>query len=71
MSGYADDTALYLRDNNELPVALGIMDSFIKVSGLKINVARSLCVPLGKKADWTQRQSKASRSYNSGQHAAI
>ncbi|GAB9477717.1 reverse transcriptase, partial [Globisporangium polare] len=47
VSGYADDTAVYLRERSHIPKVLEILDAFGKVSGLEINKAKSIMVELG------------------------
>lgn len=48
LSGYADDTALYLRSSKEIPEVLRILEEFGIASGLKVNLTKSVVVPLRK-----------------------
>ena len=45
MSGYADDTVLYLCGGNHIPTVLDILDTFSRVSGLTINCIVSALGP--------------------------
>ncbi|GMG29450.1 unnamed protein product [Ambrosiozyma monospora] len=42
VQAYADDLCLYLRDEQELPKAFGIIEDFARVSGLSINKQKSI-----------------------------
>ena len=44
---YADDTSLFLKDENELTCAFNIIDNFGAISGLKLNRHKSSILPLG------------------------
>lgn len=44
----ADDTLLFLRNKDEIPKAIQCIDQFSDVSGLKMNVKKSVCFPLKK-----------------------
>lgn len=46
IAGYADDTALYLKNVSEIPVALALLRSFGDMSGLRVNVSKSVGVAL-------------------------
>ena len=46
MSGYADDTAVYLRDHSSIKHMLSILDEFAGVSGLTTNMSRSMVLRL-------------------------
>lgn len=48
MAGYADDTAVFLQSTSEMEAALSIPKEFAVISSLKVNVAKSVIVPLGK-----------------------
>lgn len=41
VSQYADDTTLFIRDGQSLELALEVIDDFHKVSGLKLNIAKT------------------------------
>lgn len=47
IAGYADDTALYLRGAGTTAVVLGELSSFGQASGLKVNIGKSVVLPLG------------------------
>lgn len=38
ISQLADDTALFLKDQHQIPVALKVIDAFSKASGLYLNI---------------------------------
>ena len=44
---YADDTTLFLKDEEELELALCIIDNFSLLSGLKLNRHKSVVLPIG------------------------
>ena len=48
VSGYADDTAIYLRHRGDLPNFLRFCEAFKSVSGRSINKAKFLVVVLGR-----------------------
>lgn len=51
---YADDTALVIRDLfRDLPTVRAIFDDFARVSGLRLNIPKTLIIPLG---DWDPDQ---------------
>lgn len=50
VSGYADDTALYLESRSQVPAALTLLHDFGAVSGLRVNVDKSVVLPLGHAA---------------------
>ncbi|KAF1336803.1 reverse transcriptase, partial [Globisporangium splendens] len=54
VSGFADDTTIYVQDPSEVPAVLKILDDFGAASGLKINVAKSLALPLHQQAAVTR-----------------
>ena len=41
ISQLADDTTLYLHDDNSLINALTVLDNFTKISGLKLNMKKT------------------------------
>lgn len=47
VSGFADDTAIYLNDSNAIPKVVEVLQRFGDVSGLRVNLSKSICVPLG------------------------
>ena len=46
MSGYADDTAVYLRDRTGVTQVVSVMDEFAAVSGLATNRSTSTFIEL-------------------------
>ena len=46
VSGYADDTAVYLRDRYAIVPVIAIFDDFAHVSGLRTNRAKSMVIEL-------------------------
>ena len=46
MSGYADDTAFYLRDHSLIKYVLSILDELAGVSGLTTNMSKSMVLRL-------------------------
>ncbi|KAF1314924.1 reverse transcriptase, partial [Globisporangium splendens] len=44
--GYADDTTIYVQTANDIPRVLAILDEFGAASGLKVNVHKSVALPL-------------------------
>ena len=44
---YADDTTLFLKSESDLESAFDILDSFSKISGLKLNRNKSMVLPIG------------------------
>ena len=48
MSGYADDTAIYLRGSDGILQMLTILENFACVSGLAINRSKSIVSVLGQ-----------------------
>ena len=44
--GYADDTAVYLRDRSAVLSVVTILDDFAAVSGLQTNRAKSIIIEL-------------------------
>jgi hypothetical protein len=49
-SGYADDTTLFLSDFQDLTRCIAILDAYSKCSGMKLNLLKSIVVPLGSAA---------------------
>ena len=47
VSGYAEDTALHLREGNHIPTDLDILDTFSRVYGLTTNRNKSIVSVLG------------------------
>ena len=47
VSGYKDDTAIYLRGSDGIPQILTILETFVRVSGLAINRSKSIVLVLG------------------------
>ncbi|KAF1322066.1 reverse transcriptase, partial [Globisporangium splendens] len=47
VSGFADDTAIYLNDSAAIPKVVEVLQRFGDVSGLRVNLSKSICVPLG------------------------
>ena len=45
---YCDDTTLILKDENELAAAIGDIDSFYSISGLKLNKSKSVGMWIGR-----------------------
>lgn len=41
---YADDSTLFLQNEEELDAALIIIDNFFKASGLKFNTEKNECI---------------------------
>jgi hypothetical protein len=50
-SGYADDTTLYLNGLDDLNKAVKIFSEYLTVSGMKLNMSKSLIVPMGTLID--------------------
>lgn len=46
MSQLADDTTVFLRDSNEIPVALSVTAKLSSISRLKVNLKKSEILPL-------------------------
>ena len=46
ISGYADDTAVYLRDRSAILSVVTILDDFAAVSGLRTNRPKSMIIEL-------------------------
>ncbi|CAI5465733.1 unnamed protein product [Closterium sp. Yama58-4] len=46
--GYADDSSLLLGGAEQVSVAAGVLDDFGKKSGLKVNLDKTVLLPLGK-----------------------
>ena len=46
VSGYADDTAVYLRDRSAIMPVITILDDFAHVSGLRTNRSKSMMIEL-------------------------
>ena len=44
----ADDTTLFLKNECEIPIVLSIIDQFSKVSGLKLNISKTIGLCIGK-----------------------
>ena len=51
VSQFADDTSLFLKDKNDLEVALRIFDQFELISGLKLNKNKTQAMWLGKEKE--------------------
>ena len=51
-SGYADETAVYLKNYREIPKVLENFEAFKNISGLAINKNMSIVVQLGKQTNW-------------------
>ena len=52
-SGYADDTAVYLRDRSAVLSVVRILDDFAAVSGLQTNWAKSIIIYLDPRGSST------------------
>ncbi|XP_051811827.1 LINE-1 reverse transcriptase homolog isoform X1 [Acanthochromis polyacanthus] len=46
ISQLADDTVLFLKDDSQVPVAINVIQSFSKASGLKLNVNKCVLLPV-------------------------
>lgn len=45
-SQFADDTAIFLKDKLEIPIIIGCIEAFTVVSAVKINLEKSVLLPL-------------------------
>lgn len=50
VSAYADDTAVILDSGADITATRRDLEEFGNISGIKINVHKSVCVPLGRDA---------------------
>lgn len=51
MAGYADDTAIFLRSMDEIPLVTSTLTEFAAISGLMVIVNKSVVVPLSPTAN--------------------
>lgn len=49
--GYADDTAIYVDDARAQPAVLAVVKQFSQLSGLRVNIEKSVAFPLSVQAD--------------------
>ena len=55
ISQYADDTCLFLQNENSLQTALRIFDNFYKCSGLKVNMEKSEAIWIGASSNFRHK----------------
>jgi hypothetical protein len=58
ISQYADDTCLYLQDENSLKVALNTFENFYKCTGLKMNREKSEAIWIGASSNYRHKPFK-------------
>lgn len=56
IAGYADDTALLLRDDAQLPIAMSTLEVFSTTSWLRVNKGKSVLMPLGELSNQQPRE---------------